>query len=320
MNPKLKNSLFLLLLTLLKTLNPLPTLAQEFSLKVSPPLVEILAQPGTAITQAYQIKNNSQKDILLTTILKPFTASQKPGLPSYDVQTNPNLPPPVFSLGNSDLKIGDSFTIPAQSQQQIVLKIRTPPKNLLSDYYYTLFFAQVSNPQSSSLSSGQVGTNLLISVSPDSNPPRAPQTLSFTVHPKFADLFFSKVKFQALIKNQGKTLLKPFGQIRIQRSWPPTSQDYSPLLIRPDNILADSSRPLSCLYENDETRTTCQVDSYLPPGQYQATLSYCTNPDPNQKNRNCQETTLYFYVFPYLALLLLFLPFLYYLFQKNKKA
>jgi len=299
---------------------PQISLAQEFSLEISPPLIEILAQPGTTITQAYEIKNNSQKDILLTTFLKPFTASQKPGLPDYNLTPDPNLPTPIFSLGNSDLTLGQPFTIPANSHLQVVLKIKNPPKNILADYYYTLFFAQVSNPTDTALSSGQIGTNILLTLSPDPSPSQDPHTSSFSVHPKFGDLFFTKISFRGLIKNLGKTLLKPFGQITIKRSWPPTTENYPPLMIRPDNILKNSSRPLSCVYENDETRTTCQIDSYLPPGQYQAVLSYCTNPDPKQSKRACQEVTLYFYVFPYLAFALLLIPIPYYLLQKKKRA
>jgi hypothetical protein len=297
-----------------------PTLAQEFSLEISPPLVEITAQPGTTLTQTYQIKNSSAKDILLTTFLKPFQASSEPGLPDYNLSPDPQTPSPTFSLVNTGLDLEKPFTLPAHSSQQIVLKIKTPSHAPTQDYYYTLFFAQVTNPQNQAAALGQIGTNLLITVSSDLNPSVQMKTVSFTVHPKIADLFLSKVSFQGTIENQSNTLFKPYGKIIVNRTWPPENQDQNEfeLVLRPDNILKNSSRPIFCLYPDNQSLSTCQLNSYLPPGKYTATLFYCPTLE-SANSQNCQEISLNFYVLPYLILLLL-LPLFYYLFKKRSKT
>lgn len=156
------NKIFFTILISIFLFSPTPALSQQFSLEISPPLVEITTRPGTTLTQTYQISNKSSRQLILRAYLEPFSPSHE-GLPSYPANTSSFSP--QFSLGNSNLKLNQDFLLLPQASQQVVLKIKTPSDTIQKDYYYTLFFAQIQNRQSSPFTTGQIGTNLLITVS-----------------------------------------------------------------------------------------------------------------------------------------------------------
>jgi len=320
----MKKAFFIITLILLfnkglSFVKPTPIFSQQFSLEISPPLVEITTRPGTTITQTYQIKNKSSQKLILRTHLEPFSPSHQ-GLPSYPATTSPFSP--QFSFGNSDLKLNQDFLLPSQASQQIILKIKTASDTIQKDYYYTLFFAQNQDSQSSAFTTGQIGTNLLITVSDTPLPPLKPHISSFSVHPRLVDLFFKNIRFQGIIENQGSTFFKPQGQIEILRTWPPPAKDspptlQSPLIIRPDNILAQSSRSLSCI-SPDSSSVPCKLSQYLPPGHYQATLRFCPQDYPPEKNDYCRQKTITFFVLPYLLIIITVILFPVYLIFKKK--
>lgn len=150
--------------------------AQTLSLGIEPPLLQVVAQPGKIITQAYKITNPGDQVVLVSKLL-PF----KPADAYGHIQLPENLTAPAyeypflnwFSLQNADLDLGDSFLLKTGEHQQLVLKIRIPENAAQGDYYTTLLIqsqpaADLTN--SGSAQAGMIGTNILLTVSDVEHP------------------------------------------------------------------------------------------------------------------------------------------------------
>lgn len=287
--------------------------AQEISLSIFPSLVEFTIRPGQSVTQAYQIVNQSEIDLYLQPIIVPF---RPVGTKGEIELTSPKYQPAVisyFSLNNSDLDLGQTFKLSANSQKQLVLKIDLPENAPERDHYLTLLFEQSAERKFVGDNSGgqnliTLGSNILL-VSIDSLAPQLEgSVIEFKTKPKVGDLF-SPIFFKILIQNTGSSFLKTGGEIKIKNLL--TKKEVPVLDLRPDNILTDSSREIVCLSSSKELgiettanqqTTECSFSSWVP-GAYQATLSFSKTSgiDP-------LKTTVTFWLLPIkagLALLIL---------------
>ncbi|MCD6225691.1 hypothetical protein J7J95_01250 [bacterium] len=274
---------------------PFPVHGQTpFSLSLSPPLVEILVKPGKGLTQAFEVQNQSPSSLYLKTEIVPFLPDPQTGQVQYLV--SPLSPQPQFSLLNANIKLGQTFHLKGYQKQQLVLKITIPPSLPEGDYYYTFFV--VSSPPASSLAPAQskslakIGSHLLISVSSRPSWSEKVEIQKFRVFPRVSDIF-QKVSFSVQLKNQGSHLTRPTGKITIY-NW--LGRKEKEILLRPDNILAYSSRNLVCIKKQDKQKDfpktiPCQFSSSLP-GRFKAVLEIKTSSLSLQK-------TVTFWFFPF---------------------
>ena len=272
-----------------------------FNLSVSPPQLEVILKPGTTITQAYRVTNNSDQTIFLHTSIKPWIPTDTTGSLTYqDIIPNPHI---HFSLSNTDLRLGQTFRIPPRSHRQLVLKIKTDSNTPLHDSYHTFFISQADvgvAAYNKPINQAQIGTHILISPSQKEAPSTNAHISNFFVEPKIKDSFFSRLTFNAQIDNLSDHLFKTTGTLAINKN----DQEIQKFDIFPHNTLAHHSRDLACALYFDQQKqppqpAPCTLQPPLWPGRYTATLILHLPDQTTSKSVN-------FYVFPYTLLVTLF--------------
>ena len=266
----------------------------NFNLTLSPTQIEFVLKPGVTIIQAYDVINNDDSSITLNTEVLPWIPSGTNGSVNYNqAVNNPNI---EFSLNNSNIQLGQSFTLAPNSKQQLVLKIKTNQTIPLSDNYYTFFVFQDQNNTTTpnnnfSQTSGKIGSHLLLTVSDTENPKVTSEIQSFSISPKIKDIFFQPITFEGKIKNNSDFFFKTNGKITITKN----DQIIKELELSPDNVLNHHSRDIFCT-----DQSTCQINPPFWPGHYKviATLD-------SSLNAKSYETS--FYIWPISPLLLIVL-------------
>ena len=266
----------------------------SLNLTLKPAQLEMIAKPGASFTQAYEVTNNSDSSLYLTTSVLPWLPAGSDGSVTYDrVYPNPNF---SFSLNNSDLTLGQTFALRPHATRQLVLKVKSSPSTPLSDSYFTFFISQdltnTLTPDSNfAAASGRLGSHLLISTSANQSVSSQAAVTGFSVSPKLKDIFFSDLQFQALVQNHSGYFFKTAGKLTVTKN----NLVIQELSLFPQNVLADSSRSVSC--SSDNLPVPCIINPPFWPGKYTATLSL----DPAQASASA---SISFYVFPYSFLLL----------------
>jgi hypothetical protein len=279
----------------------------SLDLTLKPAQIELVAEPGVSLTQAYEITNHSDSSLVLTTSVRPWLPLDPNGSITYDnVPANPNF---EFSLANADLQLGQNFLLRPGASRQLVLKVKSLSDTPLSDSYFTFFISQdltnTLNPDSNlSAATGQIGSHLLISTSKTENLTSSASISKFAVSPKIKDILFPKLSFQAEIYNQSSYFFKATGKITISKN----NLTVKEMALFPQNVLAHSSRTVACNPGNNEP-VSCTFNPPFWPGKYTATLSL-------DSSLSSPPVSVTFYVFPYsLCLIILLFTALFILFR-----
>ena len=280
----------------------------NFNLTISPSQIEFVLKPGTTITQAYEITNNSfDRSIVVNTEVLPWYPQGNDGSVNYqNIISHPNI---FFSLSNSNIKLNKSFTLAPRESKQLVLQIKTDSNAELSDAYYTFFVYQDQNTTKSTTSltqtSGKIGSHILLSLSKTAYQPVKADIKKFFVTPKIKDVFFSPLTFDGEVQNNTNYFFKTIGKITVTKN----NKNIKELELNPNNVLAHHYRRFSC-----SDQETCTIRPPFWPGKYTATISF--DPDFNIKPA---ETSFYVLpISPILFLLFLIGCFFGYKFIKNK--
>lgn len=294
-------SSILLFLFLFWTQQDKAVFAQKLSLSITPPLLEVQIQPGKSLTQAYQISNNSETELVLKAEVVPFEPADEEGGVKFREVFEPKI---GFLLQNADLRLGQSFLLRPGESKQLVLKIRVPKNAPEKDEYYTFLISQVPKTllgESASQALVRIGSHILVSISKEERLARKGRVVKFEARPKVADVF-SKVNFDMIAENTGNRYFKPEAELKIE-GW--GRGVVEELKIRPDNILAFSKRRLSCwLPKEDVSFETKECDfSSRIPGRYKAVLSF----KPAGSEQPPQTYVVYFWILPLKLLLVLLL-------------
>lgn len=263
----------------------------NFNLTISPAQIEYLLKPSTTIVQAYDLTNNSDQDIYLNTEVLPFIPQGNTGSVIYqNVPLNPNI---NFALNNSDLVLGQPFTLKANTKQQLVLKIKTSPNATLTDSYYTFFITQVQNQNNTSFpqATGKIGSHILLSVTNTENIKTKGSVSFFTISPKIKDVLFSHLQFNGEVKNDSNYFLKTSGQITLTKN----DQTLKEIKLKPLNVLANYYRQIDCQDLNN-----CTLKGPFWPGRYTATISF-------DQNINIPPSSISFFIFPFSPIIFLLL-------------
>ncbi|MFA6016932.1 MAG: hypothetical protein WC744_02495 [Patescibacteria group bacterium] len=246
------------------TLNLSKANAQQVSLSLSPPVVELFIKPGKEVIVAYKLENLGDPTFLSLKVL-PFEA--KDGLGNIKIKSE--FEGPVrFSLDNSDLKLDQPFFLKTNDSQQILLRIRIPENIFDSDYYYSLLAESTPPTAAEGTSSVRVkatiGSNILITVSNSGDVDVKPKIALFTTKGKYIFDSMDKVPVILTIVNKGRNMIKPEGQIKLKGNFGETAQ-YD---IIPKNILAESERLLEATPSALLTHSTSLILSGFFIGKY----------------------------------------------------
>ena len=243
--------------------------AQQVSLSISPPLLELFIKPGKSIMVAYKLDNLGDPAFINLKVL-PFEAKDNLG----NIRIKPEFDGPVrFSLDNSDLQLEQPFFLKAGGSQQILLRIRIPENITDGDFYYSLL-AETAPPMASEGMAGArakatIGSNILVTISSSGNIDIKPRVVLFDILSKLKinllgkviKIFDSadKIPLVFIVENKGKNMIKPEGQITLKGNFGETAK-YD---IISKNILAESQRLIeatpSAQINCDDNRRTEQA-------------------------------------------------------------
>ena len=277
-----------------------------FNLSLSPPQSEYILKPGVTLIQAYEVTNNSDQVITVNTKVLPFLPSGDNGSVTYsNLISNPNI---NFSLNNSDVQLGQPFTLKANETKQLVLKITANSQTKLSDYYSTFFVYQSldtsANDTNISQTTGQIGSHILLSVSDTESLKTEGAIQKFLTTPKIKDVFFTHINFSGQIQNNSYYFFKTAGKITIKKG----DKVVKELNLDSQNVLANFYRQFYC-----NNQSACTLSPPLWPGHYTATIAL-------DSSLNTNPLSVSFFVLPLSPVAILgFLCLVGFLFSKLKK-
>jgi len=243
--------LFFLLLFILFFYKTKKNYAQQFSLSLSPPLIETIIKPGKSILIAYTLINYGDPTILTAKVL-PFEPKNNFG----QIKIKEEFEGPIrFILDNANFNLGQDFFLKTNDREQILLRIRVPEKTPEGDYYYTLLVnsqPQLSQEEkSASFAKATIGSNILITVTQTGKIDIKPKIAIFDVLPRLRFSFLGKtinffdstdlIPLVLIVENKGNNLIKPEGNIILKGNL----NEKAEFIILPQNILSQSQRLVS---------------------------------------------------------------------------
>lgn len=285
MRKTLKLNILLLIFSIIQLSFAEKVAAQTIGLSISPPIFELMIQPGKEVKQIFTLTNLGGD----TTITPKITYFE----PADDLG-NINL---TEDLG-PDWVIYDKTPFKLKGQEKLDFEVSFLPSVGTSetDHFLTLIFetsesVDLLNQNSSNLKS-QIGANMLLTVSKDGNPKKSAEIIDF-VAPKVVDSLFGKIGYQIKLKNNGNSYWKPNGKIIVNDEI---------INIAPQNILSGYTRNISCI--NDQTLINCDLKNKLYLGKIVAKLEFSINEDPKIYQK---EATSYSFPFSILGFLIFLL-------------
>ncbi len=230
---------------------PVVVNAQQLSLSITPPLLELAIKPGKSVLIAYTIGNYGDPTALRAKVL-PFRPKDNQG---NIVIENDFSGPVRFSLDNADIQMDQPFFAKSRDSKQLLLRIRIPEGAPDGDYYYTLLVESQPSPGtegvSSSQAQGTIGSNILVTVTNSGRVDIKGKVSRFEALKGFTLNFFGKkIKFfdstdkipvVLEVENEGKNAIKPDGEITLSGSF----GEQAKYTLLSQNILAGSKRILN---------------------------------------------------------------------------
>lgn len=270
------------IISLIYTLIPFDVYAQNpISISVTPPLSEVIIQPGKEISQIFNVTNLGGK-----TSIKPKIVYFEPSDLSGNVKLTDAIAPDWIKFDHQP------FTLDQDQNHNFVVLISPSVDIPETDHFLTILFetakAEDLLNDNSAFYNAQVGANILLTVSVDGKPKKKAEIVSFKA-PRLID-WLMDVKYELVFANTGNSFWKPIGKINI-------NEDEF-LSLAPLNILSGHSRNIPCL--TGENLTECRSAKRILIGKKEAKLEFTLDDEPQIYNQ--QITTL---VFPFSLLLVI---------------
>lgn len=270
--------------------------AQELSVAIDPPILQIQAKTPSLIKNPISIINQGDQTVTYSIFLVPFKAGGlNNGLPEF----NPVISQEYKNIF-SKIQVSDEsqsliqITLAPKQKKDLTLSIRINKDEPPRDYYFSVIFISeglIGQNQSSQASArGGIGTNVLLSIGPKS-PTRA------SIEEFSAPLFVTKgpVKFKLNISNQSKHYIQPEGNLVIRNIF---GQTVGNIDLIPANILSESKRYIESESNPDPNQPVIYWNENFLLGLYKADLTVALSEDgPIIKK------TLRFFAFPAEAVL-----------------
>lgn len=225
--------------------------AQQVSIGVSPPLLELYIKPGKSVLIAYKIENNGDPVVLKSFVL-PFEPKDSLG----NIRIIPEFQGPVrFNLDNSIIQLNQPYVMKSNDSQQLLLRIRVPEGAPEGDYYYTLLTETQPPPVVEGVAMGRakasIGSNILVTVTQNGNLDLNGKISTLEIIPRLKIPWgkrsiniidaTDKVPLVLVVHNKGKNFMKPEGKITLKSNF----GEKATYNIIPQNILAQSERTLT---------------------------------------------------------------------------
>lgn len=247
--------------------------AQNIDLSISPPLVEVMIQPGKEVKHSFTITNNGSPSAITP---KLFYFDPQGDTGRVEIT---NRPAPDWIIFNSS-----PFALDTASTKSVELTFSPPSDASETDHLLSLVFettetADITDRNVSAYKT-QIASNILITISKDGLPKKSASIVSFWA-PKIIDSTFGSIEYKLLLENNGNFIWKPEGKIIINQK--------NQLQLAPQNIASGHKRAINCL-QAEEVVVCKQEKPFI--GINRAVLSF--SPQGNQTVYNAQTTTLAF--------------------------
>lgn len=231
-------------------------------LSITPAVVEIVVQPGRSLTRAFTLKNQGAQNLEATLTLRDFASDNRSGAPL--IQGLSEFP--YASLSNSDIDFNQTFPLPSEGEQQIVLSLKIPEDAQERDWYVVLLAETepvVRDPllNSQATSQGAIGATLMIRVSRTEKIPLQ-WGLTFPNLPRFFDSL-RPLHLEPLVANPNPSLAVPELVITV-RNWRGELVHTQEGL--PERVLAQSTRFIRAQQPSqDDPRTLEPIEFVFDP-------------------------------------------------------
>lgn len=270
--------------------------AQELSLSLTPPLLEVMIKPGKSLTQAYTISNHGAPLIVEAKIAE-FT--------DEDIRWEKDFTPEKWiSTINTNLSFDRPFLLRENEERQLIVKIAPPKETEEKDYYRAIIFTthplMVQDTSSSAVSQTLVSP-LLITVTSTGLLPKSAQIVNFAI--PFIHDSFTPLNITLDVKNTGKTYFRPVGTIELKNFLGKISYNLVPRLILSGQTKRLTTEIFSA--ENMNSQTTLFLPGLFI-GKYQLTADFTLD-----QGKFKITQTKYFYAFPWKIILVLIIFFLF---------
>lgn len=215
--------------------------AQEFSVGINPPVIQIDAKAPARIKSPVTLQNSSDQNITYGIFLRPFKANaDKNGNPNYD-STLSNEYKDLFShveIKDSGKTVTEVALAPGESKD-LSLNVSLPDGFKPGDYYFTIVFLSQTNSKSQGNSFGEIqggiGTNVLLTVGGEKKPSEG--RIALFSSPSFVS--HGPISFTLELANHNNYYVSSNGNIIIKNIF---NQPVGNIEFGPVNILANSNR------------------------------------------------------------------------------
>lgn len=264
--------------------------AQEISLSISPPLLEVTIAPKKEYRHVFTITNSGG-----SAILKPKIVYFEPTGDLGQVQTTDLEAPDWVRYSKEDIVLNTN------EKRDFAILI-TPPENLEeSDHFLTLLLttdtpSDLNIGQNTSLYQAEIGANILITISNDGKPKKEAVISNFSA-PKYVDSIFGKIIFDVSIKNIGSSYIKPLGSIKTNNN------DF--LKLAEVNVLPNHMRTIPCV--KDSEISNCTIKNPPMFGKLIATLEFTVDEEPKVYKQQAVTYLFPFYLSGLISMVLILL-------------
>ena len=213
--------------------------AQDFSLGIYPPIIQIDALSPSEITTPITIENLSTESVILSIQLRQFVPKEtENGEIEYIREADE---PHKRLFDKVKIKEGSSsrtqVSLSPRQKKELTLAISLPKNETASDYYFSIIFvskANINPNESESYAAGGIAANVLLSVG-EKDLPRG-KIIDFS-----SPFFVTKgpVSFKVRVENQSPFFITTEGNILIKNVF---GQTIGNLELLPLNILGKSAR------------------------------------------------------------------------------
>lgn len=261
--------------------------AQDVSLVVSPPRIDITGDPGEVFQKTIKVTNNdSSQELILQADVIDFIVNNDEGTPIKVTESASGrfLASPWFTLSPEEV------VIPPKETVQFSVVITIPKDALPGGHYSGVYFTSVpakGQKRTISYSASQVGSLFGITVSGDIKYDALIKDFSTS---NFVNEF-GPIDFKVTIENQSDTHISPVSQIEVKDMF---GRSLETLKLDSINIFPFAERT-----QNSKWNTVWGF------GRYQATLTSLYGPNNTPITRD-----LFFWIMPYriiIAILILIL-------------
>lgn len=214
--------------------------AQNLSVGVYPPILQIQADPPAKVNSQITIQNLSDQNMSYSISYAPFKAGDlMNGLPAYEEGLSP-IYRDLFTkiqIKENDKAVNSVDLMPKQ-KKALELNIDISPETDLGDYYFSIIFtSSTTNEKNETSFTGAkagIASNVLLSVGPETRPEG--QIIDFS-SPKF--LTSGPIGFKLNLANTGKKYFTIKGNVKVTNMF---GQVVGNINVLPVNVLSNSQR------------------------------------------------------------------------------